>query len=110
MALNKKYDGDITQVEGHYLAVARNGDTGEFIGFYAFTPEETYIRGAGSWIRATGEVLDRIHGAQLIEMKKTFILRYDALEKKNQLPPTDEVLEEKSTRGNIGSWDTQKTN
>lgn len=107
MALDKKYDGDITQVPGYFLACARNADTGAFIGFYALTPDATYIRGAGTWIRATGATLDRLHGAQLIEMKPSFILRYDALDKRNQLPPSDEVLAEKSTSGNPGSWDTQ---
>lgn len=108
MALNKNLDGDITKVEGYYLAVARNKDTGEFIGFYGFTPDGTYIRGAGNWITATGPALNRLNGAQLVEMKNTFILRFDALDKKGELPPSDDVLEEKSTKGNIGSWDSQK--
>lgn len=106
MALNSKYEGDITKVEGYYLAVARNATDGAFIGFYALTPEGTFIRGAGNWITATGPALNKLNGAQLIEMKNTFILRFDALEKKG-LPVTDEVLEEKSTKGRTGSWDTQ---
>lgn len=108
MTLDKKFDGDITKVEGYYLAVARNAESGEFIGFYGFTPEGTYIRGAGNWITATGSALNKLNGAQLVEMKDTFILRYDALDKKNQLPPTDEVLAEKSTKGKVGSWNTQQ--
>lgn len=108
MALSKELEGDITKVEGYYLAVARNAETGEFIGFYGFTPDGTYVRGAGNWITATGPSLNKLNGAQLVEMKDTFILRFDALDKKGQLPPADEVLAEKSTKGKIGSWDSQK--
>jgi len=107
MTLNKKLEGDITQVEGYYLAVARGADSGEFIGFYGFTPDGTYIRNAGNWITATGPALNKLNGAQLVEMKNTFILRFDALDKKGLLPPGDDVLEEKSTKGNPGSWDSQ---
>jgi hypothetical protein len=108
MALDSKYEGDITKVDGYYLAVARNPESGEFYGFYGFTPEGTYLRGAGTWITATGQALNKLNGAQLIEMKDTFILRFDSLDKKNLLPPSDAVLAEKSTKGNIGSWDNQQ--
>jgi hypothetical protein len=108
MALKPSLEGDITKVDGYYLAVARNPETGEFIGFYGFTPDETYIRGAGTWITASGPALNKLNGAQLVEMKDSFIFRFDALDKKNQLPPSDEVLEEKSTRGRPGSWYNQK--
>jgi hypothetical protein len=109
MALSKEFDGDITKVEGYYLAVARNAESGEFIGFYGFTPKNgTFIRGAGNWITATGPALNKLNGAQLVEMKDTFILRFDALDKKGELPPSDEVLAEKSTKGRPGSWDTQQ--
>lgn len=106
MALKKEYDGDITKVEGYTLGAARNMETGEFIGFYAFTPEGTYIRGAGNWITATGEALSRLNGAQLIHMLDSFIPRFDKMDKAGT-PITDEVLEEKSTKGKPGSWDTQ---
>ena len=102
----QEYDGDITKVKNYFLAVARDKENGDYIGFYGITPEGTYIRGAGSWIQATGPALAKLNGAQLIEMKDTFILRHDALEKKGE-PVTDEVIKEKSTTGNPGSWDTQ---
>lgn len=107
MTLSKKYDGDVTLIEGCYLAVARSSDTGDYIGFYAITQEGTFIRGAGNWIQATGPALAQINGAQLIHMKNSFILRFDSLEKKG-LPVTDEILAEKSTKGDSGSWDSQK--
>jgi hypothetical protein len=106
MSLNPEYDGDITKAEGYYLAVARNPESGDFIGLYGLTKEGTFIRGAGNWITATGAVLNRLNGAQLVHMKDTFILRFDSLEKKG-LPVTDEILAEKSTKGDPGSWDSQ---
>jgi len=107
MALPKELDGDITKIEGHRLVVARNKKTGEFIGFYALTPDGDYIRGAGNWIEARGTTLDKISGAQLIEMRKSFIYIYDKLDAKGE-KVTDEKIKNSSTTGGPASWDTQQ--
>lgn len=107
MALKKEYNGDITQVEGYYLAVARNQESGDFIGFYALTPEATYLRANATWITATGQALARIHGAQLVEMKRSFIQAFDKLDATGEIPD-EERIKKGSTTGRPGSWDQQK--
>ena len=107
MALKPEYDGDVTQVPGAYLAVARDVNSGVFTGFYALTDEGTYIRGAGNWITATGPALAQLNGKQLVEMKKSFITIFDVADTKGETP-SDEKIAQWSTKGNPGSWDQQK--
>lgn len=107
MALPKEVDGDITKVEGYQLFSVLDRTSGQFIGFYAFCPRESYIRGAGSWNTATGSVLARVHGAQLVEMNKSFIAIFDKLDSKGERPD-EERVKASSTKGRPGSWDTQE--
>ena len=106
MALPKELDGDVTKIEGNRLVVARNKKSGAFIGFYTLTPEADYIRGAGNWMEARGTTLDKISGAQLVEMRKSFIPYFDKIDSTGKTP-TDEKLKFYSTTGNSASWDSQ---
>jgi len=107
MSLPKEVDGDVTKIDGYRLMAAREKESGKFIGFYAFTPKESYIRGAGSWITAKGSVLNKIDGAKLVEMRKSFINIFDKMDSKGEVP-TDEKLKFFSTSGGPASWDTQE--
>jgi len=107
MPLPKEVDGDVTKIEGYHLMASRDYKTGKFIGFYALTPKEVYIRGAGSWITAKGPVLAKISGSKLVEMRKSFIAIFDKMDSKGETP--DEAkLKSFSTSGNPASWDTQE--
>ncbi len=107
MSLKPEYDGDVTKVPGAFLAVARGRENGEFIGFYALTDEGTYIRGARSWITASGAALGKLNGAQLVEMRKSFITFFDVQDSNNG-EVTDSDIANFSTAGNPSSWDSQQ--
>lgn len=107
MTLKAEYEGDVTNVPGAYLAVARDVNSGAFKGFYALTDEGTFVRGAGHWITATGTALSQLNGSQLVEMRKTFITIFDNADKKGETP-SNEKIAQWSTKGKSGSWDSQQ--
>lgn len=109
MSLSPTLDGDVTLIEGTLLASALSRPDKEFLGLYAFTPEDgVYIRGARSWITAKGASLNKLNGVQLVEAEKIFIDTFDRLDSLGVLPTLEQVATG-STTGNPASWDSQQT-
>lgn len=92
------------RIEGAFLAAALTPDE-KFIGVYALAQEATYLRGAGTWIRAKGSTLSKLHGARLVELEKSSMVFFDRLEAKGETPTTEDIAA-LSTSGNPASWDT----
>ena len=107
MSLRPELDGDVTLIEGTMLASVLSAKDKAFVGFYALTPTEgTYIRGARTWITATGASLNKLNGAQLVGMEKSFIDTFDRLDVSGSIP-TFEQIKAESVTGKLGSWDSQ---
>lgn len=93
-------------LDGAFLGAVLN-DESEFVGFYAMAQDATYVRGGGAWIKATGPVLTKLHGSQVIEMEQSFIEAFDKIDAKEETP-TEAQIKKNSTKGNKASWDSQQ--
>lgn len=99
MPLKREYDGDALKAPGAFLAVSRDRSTGDFIGFYAFTQEGTYIRAHRMWITATGQALYQLSGSQIVKMDPAFIDAFDDLDEKGAIPSVEEIAAGSSNGG-----------
>lgn len=80
---------------------------GVFAGLYALTSRGIYVRADGRWITATDDPLFGLDGRQLIEIERSAIPLFDAVDAMGGRPTADQIVSS-STAGGPASWDTQQ--
>lgn len=99
--------GDLVPADTQLLgAVVRDGVT--VVGLYAHTTQHFQVRRNGYWEVATGASLNKVHAAQMVEVRPSFVDKFDALEAEGSWPTIHHVIEW-STSGGPASWDTQQS-